>query len=232
MSISDDQAASAIAQIPDSLTCLTYGLRIKREGDQYFLEGEQYPLDVGEAIETLAQRGDGEQIAFMAVGGEPPKLKETRKPRKPGKTTAKEDISGLEILYPPTLRALSIAGAYAHIILYNPTEKPSESRTWPTNFRGLVLLHVSTSSEWGSPEEYDIDPNECPKMSILGAAIVSDCIWNDSDELWEHVMSDPTPFEKPIKGIPGARNYWRPNNPRQVAGFNQAWINLQALGKV
>ncbi|WP_204138245.1 hypothetical protein [Halomicronema sp. CCY15110] len=71
------------------------------------------------------------------------------------------------MFFPETLRALSIAGPYAYEIAIG--YKPSEGRSWKTSFRGLVLLHVSRSQEYG--------PSQSPDMvsAIIGATEMYDC---------------------------------------------------------
>ena len=155
------------------------------------------------------------------------------------------------------IRALSIAGPFARLIAEG--SKQIELRSWRTNFRGLVLLHASTSRDydaWFSNLEMNID--ECPKLAIIGAAILTDCIAYTNAQLWNcdlerhcwmgdesyatirqdyyngnppvgHVFEHPILFEPFILDVPGAFNYWKPRNPRQQAGFDKALAIIEEL---
>ena len=78
----------------------------------------------------------------------------------------KESIVGSN--FPDTLRALSIARPYAYLIAIG--EKHSEGRTWKTNFRSIVLLHVSTTREYGEPQRKDM-------MSAIIAPPPKNAVW-------------------------------------------------------
>ncbi len=130
--------------------------------------------------------------------------------------------------------------------------KSIEIRSWFTNYRGWVLLHVSQMSDydWLMPE-LGIPDEQCPKSSIVGAAKLVDCIRYTSEELWErdrskhmwvggesyeevvwdcyggkppcgHIFSSPVFFDPPILNVPGDRNYWLPKKPHQQSAFEQA----------
>lgn len=122
--------------------------------------------------------------------------------------------------FPDTLRALSIAGPYAYLIATG--EKLSEGRSWKTNFRGLVLLHVSTGKEYGEPQSKEMI------SAIIGAAELYDCTPNEEYEgYYHHWMQNPVLFEKFIPGVSGTRNYWRPKTPAHIKAFNLAWEQIQ-----
>lgn len=155
------------------------------------------------------------------------------------------------------VRALSIAGPFARLIAEG--SKEIELRSWKTNFRGLVLLHSSTSRDFDACfDDLEMSLDECPKSAIIGAAILTDCIayttarqWNDDLErhLWigdepyatirqdyyngnppiGHVFEHPILFDPFILDIPGAFNYWQPRNPRQQAGFDKALAIIEEL---
>ena len=121
--------------------------------------------------------------------------------------------------FPDTLRALSIAGPYAYRIATG--EKSSEGRRWKTNFRGLVLLHVSTGKEYGEPQSKDM------VSAIIGAAQLYDCTPNEEyDGYYEHWMQTPVLFKKLISNVVGACNYWKPKTSLHTKAFNLAWQQI------
>lgn len=122
--------------------------------------------------------------------------------------------------FPDTLRALSIAGPYAYLIATG--EKYSEGRSWKTNFRGVVLLHVSTGREYGEPQSKDMI------SAIIGAAELYDCTPNEEYEgYYDHWMQNPVLFKSFIPGVAGARNYWKPRTSEHIKAFNLAWEQIQ-----
>lgn len=122
--------------------------------------------------------------------------------------------------FPTGLRALSIAGPYAYLIATG--QKDSEGRSWKTNFRGVVLLHVSAGKEYGEPQSKDMI------SAIIGAAELCDCTPNEEYEgYYHHWMQNPVLFKKFIPKVSGARNYWQPKTPAHIQAFNLAWEQIQ-----
>lgn len=81
------------------------------------------------------------------------------------------------------VRALSIAEPFARLIAEG--SKTTELRSWKTNFRGLVLLHSSTSRDYNTCfSDLEMNIDECPKLAIIGAAILTDCIAYINAQLW------------------------------------------------
>lgn len=155
------------------------------------------------------------------------------------------------------IRALSIAGPFARLIAEG--SKTIEIRSWKTNFRGLVLLHSSSSRDYDFCfPVVEMNPDECPKLAIIGAAILTDCIAYTNAQLWNcdleshcwigddsyetirddyyngnppigHIFEHPILFEPFILDVPGAFNYWQPRNPRQQTGFDTARAIIEEL---
>ncbi|TVQ18064.1 MAG: hypothetical protein EA367_15815 [Leptolyngbya sp. DLM2.Bin15] len=122
---------------------------------------------------------------------------------------------------------MSIAGAWAWLIATG--FKQIEQRIWKTSWRGKVLLHVSTSTEWDSSfARFGVLPEECPKAAIIGMAELTDCIWLDDLQVWGHCFSNPVLFETPVPNVKGNRNYWTPKTPEHEAAFEAAWIQAQS----
>lgn len=121
--------------------------------------------------------------------------------------------------FPDTLRAISIAGPFAYEIVIG--EKRSECRTWPTKFRGLVLLHVSQSKEYGDPQSPDM------VSAIIGAAELYNCTPDlFRPGLFDHHMRYPILFKEYINNVSGNRNYWRPKTPEHYVAFSRAWAQI------
>lgn len=138
--------------------------------------------------------------------------------------------------YPENLRALSIAGAYPWLIATG--EKPAECRNWPIDsYRGLVLLHNSSSTAWDDSwhqiiADGDVTRQQAKAMKghIIGCAFLTGC---------DHDLEDPEGFLHWMEGsalfapedwqpAPGARNYWRAQKPAQQQAFSRAWKLIQA----
>ncbi len=49
----------------------------------------------------------------------------------------------------PKVKALTICQPYAHLIAVG--EKPIENRSWPTQYRGQLLIHAGKSKSWMEP---------------------------------------------------------------------------------
>lgn len=85
--------------------------------------------------------------------------------------------------------ALSIRQPWAWLIVH--AGKDIENRSWPTRFRGPVLIHAGKA--WGREErearEYVIDkmriyiPEKLPLGGIVGRAEIVDCV-EQSDSPW------------------------------------------------
>lgn len=92
------------------------------------------------------------------------------------------------------MRALTICQPYAHEIVTG--YKQSEFRTWPTTYRGYLLIHAGKSRSWmeaGDDERY-------PDMvfgAIVGMAFLNKCEHLDATE-WAWRLTDVRRFVTPI----------------------------------
>jgi hypothetical protein len=138
-------------------------------------------------------------------------------------------------IYPKTLRALTIAGAYGYMIAQE--WKQEEYRTWP--YRGPfgipVLIHVSSGTKGWEVTWTDcgITKEQCPPTAIIGAGILVGCNGDDGD--FGHEFAQPFAFQRPIKPVSGARYYWKPEPDKRKGGdrdriraFNLAWMRIKA----
>ena len=111
-------------------------------------------------------------------------------------------------------------------------EKPLEFRSWDTKFRGLVLIHVSSSKQFEKEFELfpEVTPEEIELMrgAIIGFANLTDSFWRDEDNSYCHRMENPCLFRETFK-TPGALNYWRPGGKyreQQLEAFQRAWNSI------
>jgi hypothetical protein len=161
--------------------------------------------------------------------------------------------------------ALSIAGPFARWIASAATvekwgQKSIEIRSWKISHRSIwVLLHVSQSPMYDYVfRDMPFTLLECPKFTIVGAAILTDVTEYTDAELWErdrskhcwvghesyrticresgkapfgHVFTQPILFDSPILNVPGDRAYWQPNpkKPKQEPHQRVAFERAIAL---
>lgn len=83
------------------------------------------------------------------------------------------------------MKALTICQPYAHLIITG--EKRVENRTWPTNFRGPMLIHAGKSRDWldlNHDESLDlsceIPLSEMAFGAVVGVATMTDCVTLDN----------------------------------------------------
>lgn len=149
------------------------------------------------------------------------------------------------------VRGLSIAGCFS--LLLASAEKEIELRTWTTDYRGITLFHCSAtkSLDW-TYDYYFVEPEECPKKSIVGSGELIEVIQFDTEEKWNELMpqhlnedtyeemldsnngkpvyghryANTWLFKEPIEGVPGALNYWAPLKSEQIKAFEQSVKNI------
>jgi len=80
------------------------------------------------------------------------------------------------------MKALTICQPYAHLICVTK-EKGVENRTWPTRYRGALLIHAGKSRDWLDIEdgedvdyEYGIPLADMTFGAVIGAATLHDCL--------------------------------------------------------
>lgn len=68
------------------------------------------------------------------------------------------------------MKALTICQPYAHMIACG--EKRVENRTWPTQYRGPLLIHAGKSRAWLT----DSDPDGMAFGAVVATAQLVDCL--------------------------------------------------------
>jgi hypothetical protein len=111
--------------------------------------------------------------------------------------------------------------------------KDIENRTWPTKFRGRVLVHASAKPVKGLPCEILSDLHYAnvfaskkletltgPNGAIIGSVDIVDCvqnhesIWAESTllmgdfQIYNWVLANPVLFAKPILNVKGKLSFW------------------------
>ena len=120
------------------------------------------------------------------------------------------------------MKALTICQPYAEMIAAQ--EKHVENRTWPTSYRGPLLIHAGKSRDWLE----DGDERERPEMAFGAAVAIAnlvDCVRPEalsSNPAWEneiHHINGPWCFVledvERIEPIPmrGAQGLWDADVP-------------------
>ena len=120
------------------------------------------------------------------------------------------------------MKALTIRQPWANAIIY--LGKDVENRSWPTRFRGPVLVHAGML--WGPSERAhlagvrriagDFDWPETPLLGgIIGVVDIIDCV-QKMDSPWfsgpyGFVLKNPRPLE--FEPMPGALNFFEATHP-------------------
>ena len=126
---------------------------------------------------------------------------------------------------PPT-HALSIRQPWAWLIIHGG--KDIENRTWPTKFRGRVLVHAGkgmTYEEWEDAHAFvasfdDIIADTMPRVhsrdlcrgGIIGSVEIVDCVRESGSnwfgDAWGFVLRNPEPL--PFRPCRGELGFFRP----------------------
>lgn len=84
------------------------------------------------------------------------------------------------------MKAITICQPYAHLICVT-REKRVENRSWPTRYRGPLLIHAGKSRTWLDIEddedvdyEYGIPLADMAFGAVIGAATLHDCLHIDA----------------------------------------------------
>ena len=83
------------------------------------------------------------------------------------------------------MKALTICQPYAHLIAIG--EKRVENRTWPTSYRGPLLIHAGKSWNWmddGDDEKYGLTSGDFGV--IVAVADLTEC-WHGDDITTGHI---------------------------------------------
>lgn len=119
------------------------------------------------------------------------------------------------------MKALSIRQPWAHRILH--AGKDVENRSWPTRFRGHVLIHASKGVD--ADDRETVKRLNMPLGGIVGVMEITDCV-TAMDSLW---FFGPYGFvirnARPLPFIPckGELGFFEPDETVQQAAQAAIW---------
>jgi len=125
------------------------------------------------------------------------------------------------------MKTVTIKQPYASLICEGI--KKIENRTWPTKYRGRVLVHSSaksvpiinpnnvfTARQWESlttDQQCHVIGGYMPNSAIIGSVEIVDCgyieesIWSEIG-VWNWVLANPILFPEPILNVKGKLSFW------------------------
>lgn len=114
------------------------------------------------------------------------------------------------------MKALSIKDPWAYLIAIG--EKDVENRTWRTNFRGRIYIHVSAKpakvflSLFSQLNILSL-PGNRSLSAIIGEVTIIDCIRNSlslwaEDGCYHWILKDAILYDTPILNIKGKLGLW------------------------
>lgn len=77
------------------------------------------------------------------------------------------------------MKALTICQPFADLILLPDDDdraKRVENRTWPTSYRGPLLIHAGKSKQWMRFGMFGLDESNLVFGAIVGIANLADCV--------------------------------------------------------
>jgi hypothetical protein len=132
---------------------------------------------------------------------------------------------------------LSVKNPWAYLICLGI--KDIENRTWPTSFRGRVLIHTTSTFDLNAMDNHDEiiklpisirqDARYAPLSAIIGSVEIVDCVF-DHPSIWAEcgmvtrmdrhknvstksiynwILRDPELFKEPIINIKGQLGIWK-----------------------
>jgi hypothetical protein len=119
------------------------------------------------------------------------------------------------------MKTLSVKNPWAYLICSG--KKDIENRSWPTSYRGKILIHVPAKPDPSGPAVASLPPAQ----SIIGYVEIAGCIQDSRSAwaapgLWHWVLKNPVLFDRPILGVKGTLSLWEfplERYPRITAGL-------------
>ena len=107
-----------------------------------------------------------------------------------------------------TFPAISVYQPWADLIVRGI--KNIENRSWPTRFRGRILIHAGSNIKWEIVKKYrrnlglnSVDDYDPHTMAIVGMAEIVDCVTNHRSRFflgpYGFVLRNAIAFRKPIR---------------------------------
>ena len=80
------------------------------------------------------------------------------------------------------MKILSIRQPWAYLI--TRASKNIENRSWPTNYRGPVLIHASLKIDKQPCVDHGLDPTKLETGGVVGIAKIVDCVTTHLSTHW------------------------------------------------
>ena len=110
------------------------------------------------------------------------------------------------------VRALTVRQPYASLIFVASKQakathgqflKDVENRSWPTRFRGELVIHAGLRVDERACKKFGLNPAELPRGVALGRVTLTDCVRNHSSKWadqgqWHWVLANPRLFSEAI----------------------------------
>ena len=134
--------------------------------------------------------------------------------------------------------ALSVRQPWAWAIVSG--YKDVENRSWPTNYRGNLLIHAGQRLDRAGLERLDLLGHAYPEDLTVGALVgtveVVDCIPDSDSEwaepgAWHWVLSRPTEFKSPIACLGRLKLFAPDVSRRRLAAASQHAVRRRKRGK-
>lgn len=100
--------------------------------------------------------------------------------------------------------------------------KDVENRSWPTKFRGRILIHAGKSYSAQNLEMLGLSADDLHCGQIIGSVEIVDCVrdsrssWASSDS-WHWILRNPTRLARPIWAKGRLSIYEVPVTPKRLA---------------
>jgi hypothetical protein len=121
--------------------------------------------------------------------------------RDSGRPTVLSPIRNVQLLTWETIvKVLSIRQPWAYLIVNG--SKNIENRSWPTKYRGQLLVHASLNINREACRKHGLDPSKLQIGGIIGMAEIADCVLDHRSKWFEGPYGlvlrnrQPLPFVK------------------------------------
>jgi hypothetical protein len=134
--------------------------------------------------------------------------------------------------------ALSVRRPWAWAIVSG--YKDVENRSWPTDYRGTLLIHAGQRVDRAGLDRLDLLGHAYPEDLTVGALVgtveVVDCIPDSDSEwaepgAWHWVLSRPTEFKTPIACLGRLKLFAPDVSRRRLAAATQHAVRRRKRGK-
>ena len=99
------------------------------------------------------------------------------------------------------MKCLTVRQPWAHAIIH--LGKDVENRSWPTSYRGPLLIHAGSRRDPALCRQLGLNPDDLTYGAVIGIVDVVDCVRNSTSEWAEPdqyhwILENPRPLSGPI----------------------------------